>query len=88
MLLPLAGCISASPTILPDGTRGYAIRCNGTARDIQDCYMRAGEMCPGGYDVVNAASESRPFVVASPSGLIGGAGQNRSILVGCRGRNL
>lgn len=39
----------------PDGQTWYAIRCGG---DPTVCYERAGEACPGGYDVADQSSQA------------------------------
>jgi hypothetical protein len=80
----LTGCVSATPTTLPDGTAGQIIRCNGRYSSIADCYQKAGETCPAGYDIVGGAAEAQPFAVASGGTFAAGATASRSMLVHCR----
>jgi len=50
----LGGCafiVHATPVSLPDGTQGYAIHCNGTARDVADCMNEAARVCGGKYKI-------------------------------------
>lgn len=71
MLLGLSGC-STSPTsvLLPDGTKGYSVVCNGNARSISDCMNAAGEFCKGGYTVIAQESGSGGGIVAPTGGLV------------------
>ncbi len=72
VVLPLAGYVTARPLTLPNGAQGQVVRCNGMARSMADCYAKAGEVCPSGYDIVDASGESRPMIIATGSSLIGG----------------
>lgn len=85
LLLPLGGCVTARPLVLPDGRQGAAIRCNGGLNSIEERYQRAGELCPRGYDVYGGSTEERPFIVANQSTLIGGSSRRRAIMVACKG---
>ena len=69
----LTGCVTARPLTLPNGEQGQVISCNGMARSISDCYVKAGEVCPSGYDVVDASGESHPTIVATGGSLVGGS---------------
>jgi hypothetical protein len=42
----------------PDGRQAYVMRCSGMGRSLADCYQKAGELCPAGYDVVGGQSGS------------------------------
>lgn len=57
MMLTLeASCafvVHATPVALPDGTQGYAIHCNGAARDISDCMNEAAKVCGGAYHITD-----------------------------------
>lgn len=56
--LALAGCGSAKPIMLADGTQGQALRCNGTLSDWTVCLQKAGELCGArGYDTIDRRSE-------------------------------
>jgi hypothetical protein len=40
--------------LLPDGSRGYNISCDGVTSSSGDCYQSAGETCGAkGYTIVN-----------------------------------
>jgi len=75
--------VTARPLTLPNGQPGQAISCPGTVRTIADCYIKAGEVCPAGYDIVDASGEAHPMVVASGGTLVGGSVVSRSLLVQC-----
>lgn len=60
--LALAACTTARQTALPGGGQGYAIGCSGIQHTMDDCYARAAEMCPAGYDIVAADEESTPVI--------------------------
>ena len=32
------------------------MRCSGMGRTLHDCYKKAGEVCPGGYTIIDRAS--------------------------------
>ncbi len=65
-VLPLlAACATARPLTLPSGGRGQVISCNGMARTMSDCYVKAGEVCQAGYDLIDARGESHPVLFAS-----------------------
>jgi hypothetical protein len=59
VLSAVAGCTS-TPTIvsLPDGSSGYSISCNGTARTISDCMNAAAKFCRGPYKIFTEESKS------------------------------
>jgi tetratricopeptide (TPR) repeat protein len=46
------GCATSTSTIAPDGSPAVAIKCGAVAQD--QCLLKAGEACPGGYDVINS----------------------------------
>lgn len=81
-LLFLAGCAhtGAEPVSLPDGSAGYAIQCNGTARSFSDCMNKAAEVC-GTYEIVTQEQNS-PGSMALGNGLYGNA-QHRTMYVKC-----
>jgi hypothetical protein len=80
----LIGCVSATPTTLPDVTAGQIIRCSGRYSLIADCYQKAGGICPAGYDIVGGAAEAQSFVVANGGTFVAGSSTSRSMLVHCR----
>jgi hypothetical protein len=46
------GCATSTPTIAPDGTQAISIRCGGLSPD--SCVVKAGEVCPSGYEVLSS----------------------------------
>lgn len=85
VLIVLAGCATSKPIFLPSGQRGFAIKCDGSARSWNGCYELAGRMCgAAGYDIVNRQGESSPSVVANQYGLIAGDTVHRSLLIACK----
>ena len=83
----VAGCafvVHATPVALPDGSQGYAIHCNGAARDISDCMNEAAKVCGGKYkifgsDQSDVGGASAP--VGSGAGFV--RGLQRTMLVSC-----
>jgi hypothetical protein len=99
LLLLLACCLSACtfsrPMTLPDGSRGQMITCHGSLNSMSNCMVKAGEICPGGYDVLNGDQESQPFMASTGGfsatrnyasgsyGTYGGTIAHRSLMVRC-----
>jgi len=83
LLAARSGCVTARPLTLPSGAQGEVILCNGMARSIADCYEKAGEACPSGYDVVDASGEAHPLIMATSSSLVGGSVVHRPLMVQC-----
>jgi len=58
-ILLLSGCSTLdTPIVTPSGRRGYTIQCGrailkGTLSSYASCLRRAGELCPGGYDMLS-----------------------------------
>ena len=46
----LVGCSSARPIMLPSGRTGYYVKCR---MQEEKCYLRAAQMCPGGYRIID-----------------------------------
>ncbi len=65
LAVPLASCASITPQELrgPNGKPAYAMKCSGLGRTLEDCYKKAGEICPNGYTIVDRASS----VIGVPS---------------------
>ena len=57
----ITGCASISPVSIsgPSGGQAYTMKCSGLGRTIEQCYAKAGELCPSGYSVVSQSSTSR-----------------------------
>lgn len=60
----LASCASVHPNKFsgPNGKTAYSMRCSGMGRTIEDCYQKAGELCPSGYTIVGEASPGSAIV--------------------------
>lgn len=54
--ISLASCTSVSVKDVkgPDGKLAYALECSA----LEDCYGKAGEICPVGYTVIDRASST------------------------------
>ena len=57
-ILLLSGCMGVSPVKIngPSGKTAYSMKCSGMGRTLEDCYVKAGEICPNGYQIVDRAS--------------------------------
>ena len=77
----LVGCATARPLTLPNGTQGQAVSCNTAGLSMADCYVKAGQVCPAGYDILDAEGEAHPLIVASGSSLVAGSIVSRSLLI-------
>lgn len=75
--LILAGCaVSPSPVTAPSGRPGYSMKCSGFGKSVQDCYAKAAELCPQGYNV--EANKSQ-FVMVEGTG-----GTREYMLISCK----
>jgi len=56
--LLLAACAAIEPQqfVGPNGKSAYSMRCSGMGRTLDACYKKAGEVCPGGYTIIDRAS--------------------------------
>lgn len=54
----LTACMGVSPVKMtgPNGKAAYSMKCSGMGRTLEDCYLKAGEICPNGYVIVDRAS--------------------------------
>jgi hypothetical protein len=59
-ILCLNACAPVAVTNItgPDGKPAYSLKCSGMGRDRQDCMIKAGELCPKGYRLVDDSSET------------------------------
>lgn len=66
LLVSITACagINARQFVGPNGKTAYAMRCSGFGRTLEDCYEKAGQVCPGGYLIIDRASS----VVGIPTG--------------------
>tara|TARA_B110000444_G_scaffold185718_1_gene174842 strand:+ start:264 stop:521 length:258 start_codon:yes stop_codon:yes gene_type:complete len=76
IILIIGGCASASPITLPSGNQGFVVDCSGTAFNWSSCYEKAGEVCSGGYDILEK-DEERVMIGTAP-------GINRLLVVACK----
>ena len=61
-LLVVGACTTAREMAVPGSAEGYMIGCGGIQHTMADCYAKAAETCPGGYDIVGATAESVPII--------------------------
>ncbi|MES1182204.1 MAG: hypothetical protein ABUL60_00240 [Myxococcales bacterium] len=62
MLVPACGNAVARPVTTPSGRRGFAIDCR---RNQNNCFEKAGEVCPQGYEIVDDARGTTGVQVTS-----------------------
>jgi hypothetical protein len=57
-VLMLGACapVKAERFVGPNGGTGYSMKCSGMGRTQDDCYKKAGEMCPMGYLIIDRAT--------------------------------
>lgn len=66
--LVLSGCaVPAKPISGPQGKTAYSLKCSGMGRTTEDCYEKAGELCPAGYIVEDVSRRAGPVVVSGNS---------------------
>lgn len=81
VVLLLAGCaVQPKPFSGPNGRPAYWMECSGEGKTLHDCLVKAGEVCPRGYDVV--AQSSGP--AGAMAGGYGAIGARESLAVECR----
>ena len=58
LALLLVSCASVQPQEFrgPNGKTAYSMRCSGMRRTLDDCYKKAGELCPSCYNIIDRAS--------------------------------
>ena len=58
--LILVSCASIKPVkfVGPNGSEAYTMKCSGLGRTLEKCYVKAGQVCPSGYNVVNRSSST------------------------------
>ncbi|MBL0422389.1 hypothetical protein JI739_18720 [Ramlibacter sp. AW1] len=69
-LLALSGCASVEPQkfVGPSGKTAYTMDCAGYGRTVAECFKRAGEVCPAGYNVVSQTNA--PIGIPTMHGLM------------------
>ncbi len=52
------GCASVNPIPFkgPNSKDAYSMKCSGFGRSWEDCFVKAGELCPAGYNVISQTS--------------------------------
>lgn len=56
LILGCAGTIEPQQFMGPNSKTAYSMRCSGMGRTLDACYKKAGELCPGGYNIIDRAS--------------------------------
>lgn len=58
LALLLVSCASVQPQEFkgPNGKTAYSMKCSGMGRTLDECYKKAGELCPSGYNIIDRAS--------------------------------
>jgi hypothetical protein len=54
----LAACAAIEPQqfVGPNSKTAYSMKCSGMGRTLDACYKKAGEICPGGYNIIDRAT--------------------------------
>ena len=84
-VLALAGCTTASDTLLKNGEQGLTIDCSGEANSWASCYEKADASCAGtGYRIVG--TNGTPELKESDKTLGQDVGnfKGRSVVVVCK----
>jgi hypothetical protein len=73
----VSACVSvySDPVYLPHGGTGYAVHCDGTEHDMDDCRKHAEQICRGPY---NTVADAGPWGNGVP-----GQDQHRVMIVEC-----
>ena len=83
--LTMSGCAVSRQVVMPSGQHGYTINCSGAAMTWANCYEKAGDTCPQGYDVAEKSDEhGGPVVAANRYGLFGAPVMDRTMLIQCK----
>jgi hypothetical protein len=88
LVLGLTGCAVAHKTVMPDGRQGLSINCSGSAMAWNQCYEKAGEQCPHGYDVISKDGDGGNAVAGGNGSFwAAGSANTRSMLIACKVTN-
>jgi hypothetical protein len=51
----LVACAAIEPQqfVGPNSKTAYFMKCSGMGRTLEACYKKAGEVCPGGYNIID-----------------------------------
>lgn len=81
----LWGCAVAHKTVMPDGRQGLSINCSGSAMAWNQCYEKAGEQCPHGYDIISKDGDSGNAMAGGNNSFwAAGASNTRSMMIACK----
>lgn len=84
-VVALSGCAVSHKTVMPDGRQGLSINCSGTAMSWNNCYEKAGEQCPHGYDIISKDGDGGNAMAGGGSGFwAAGSANTRSLMVTCK----
>lgn len=78
-VLALVGCATARPIMGPDGTPHVSVQCK---RSVENCYEKAAQSCPRGYDIVDTSTTTT--VIGDERSTVTGHGFG--MLIKCRDR--
>ena len=71
LVLLITACeVQPQQFVGPNGKKAYTMKCNGMGRTMEDCYKKAGEVCPKGYNIIDKSDQI--------TGLISNAAVNNS----------
>lgn len=76
----LAGCASSTEIKGPGGQVAHLIECPGSAVPMGACFEKANDLCPSGYNVLDAQQSTGP-VVWNQFGMY--QGMQKQIVVQC-----
>ncbi len=63
LILALPACeVQPQQMVGPHGKKAYSMKCNGMGRSLQDCYKKAGEVCPKGYNIIDRSDQFGGFI--------------------------
>jgi hypothetical protein len=84
-VIGLSACAVASRTVAPDGRQAISINCSGAALAWNQCYEKAGDMCPHGYDIISKDGDGGNAMAGGGSGWFGGGVSNtRTLFIACK----
>ena len=56
-VLLLAGCaVKAEHFVGPNSRPAYSMKCSGMGITLDDCFKKAGEVCPTGYNIIDRST--------------------------------
>jgi hypothetical protein len=64
----------------PNGKDAYSMKCSGMGRTLDKCFVKAGEVCPNGYNIISQTSGT----VAVPVGASIGAAPKQAMAIECK----